>query len=100
MITSISFHEIAEAELNEAVHYYESEVEGLGEAFLSEVEYAVKQIKAHPEASPAILKIVRRRLVRRFPYSVMYSVVDDTIRILAVASQKRRPFYWRKRMRP
>jgi toxin ParE1/3/4 len=94
---SISFHEMAEAELNEAARYYESEVEGLGIAFLSEVEHTLERIRRHPRASPRIFKIVRRTTLRRFPYSLMYSFAGDSIRILAVANQKRRPFYWRGR---
>jgi hypothetical protein len=97
MIASISFHEIAEAELLEAAHYYEAEVEGLGKAFLVEVERAINQIQERPEASPFVLEIIRRKIVCRFPYSVMYSNIDNTIRILAIANQKRRPFYWRRR---
>jgi plasmid stabilization system protein ParE len=98
MIRPVSFHELAETELNEAAHYYESRVEGLGLAFLAEVERAIKQIQEHPEAAPGILRAVRRKLLRRFPYSLMYSVSGDAIHILAVANQKRRPFYWGGRM--
>lgn len=97
MITSVSFHELADVELNEAAQYYESEVTGLGVALLAEVERSIKQIRDHPGAAPFILKFVRRKLLRRFPYSIMYSVVDDTVRVLAIANQKRRPFYWRRR---
>lgn len=67
-MTGISFHEMAEMELNEAARYYESEVEGLGKAFLNEVEHAIEQIKEHAEAAPVILQVVRRKLIRRFPY--------------------------------
>lgn len=97
MTVRISFHQSAELELKEAAQYYESEVIGLGKAFVDEVEYALKQISLHPKAAPLILKVVRRMLIRRFPYSIMYSVVDDTIRVLAIANQKRRPLYWRLR---
>jgi len=97
MITSVSFHELADVELNDAAQYYESEVTGLGVALLAEVERSIKQIRDHPEAAPFMLKVVRRKLLRRFPYSIMYSVVDDTVRVLAIANQKRRPFYWRCR---
>jgi plasmid stabilization system protein ParE len=97
MISSVSFHELADLELNEAAQYYESEVTGLGVAFLAEVERSIKQIQDHPEAAPAILRFIRRKLLRRFPYSIMYSVVDDSVRILAIANQKRRPFYWYRR---
>ena len=97
MISRIFFHEAAETELIEAAMFYESEVKGLGQAFLDEVTSAVKQIQAHPEAAPLIGKMIRRKLVRRFPYSLMYSVVADSVRILALANQKRRPFYWHRR---
>jgi hypothetical protein len=72
-------------------------VHGLGVAFLNEVEHAVMEIKQHPKAAPLILKSIRRRLIRRFPYSLMYSIVENTVQILAIANQKRRPFYWRGR---
>ena len=97
MIYSVSFHEMAERELNEAAQYYEAEVGGLGSAFLSEVEYSIDRIKEYPDASPAVLKLIRKKALRRFPYSVLYSVLGERIRILAIASQKRRPFYWRAR---
>ena len=93
----ISFHEIAELELNDAAIFFESETEGLGFRFLAVVETAVSQIQQHPEASPIIDQDVRRKVLRRFPYSIMYSIKSDRIRILAVANQKRRPFYWRGR---
>ena len=97
MIYSISFHEMAEVELVEAAEYYNSQVSNLGEAFLSEVERTIKMIQQNPESFPSILKIVRRTILQCFPYSIMYSVVDNTIRILAIAHQKRRPFYWQVR---
>jgi toxin ParE1/3/4 len=97
MITSVSIHEVADIELNEAARYYESKVDGLGFAFLDEVERVVNLIRYNPESAPRIYKVVRRKILRGFPYSVMYSIVDDSIRILAIANQKRRPFYWRDR---
>ncbi|WP_437581980.1 hypothetical protein [Sorangium sp. So ce887] len=52
---------------------------------------------ASPLAGSAVESDVRWWLVRRFPYSVLYRVRDDPIRILAIARQKRRPFTWRGR---
>jgi len=93
----VSFHELAEFELNDAIVFFESEREGLGLWFLSAVEAAVAHIQKHPEASPVIIQDIRRKVLRRFPYSIMYSVRPDRIRILAIANQRRRPFYWRGR---
>jgi plasmid stabilization system protein ParE len=93
----VSFHPLAEQELNEVASYYDAASPGLGAPFLNEVEHAIKQILEHPKAASLVNRVVRRKPVRRFPYSVMYSVQTDTIRILAIANQKRRPFYWRGR---
>lgn len=97
MTKRVSFHERADLELNDATIFLETEREGLGSRFLSAVEAAVAHIREHPEASPVIVKDVRRKLLRKFPYSILYSIKSDRIRILAVANQRRRPFYWRGR---
>lgn len=37
---------------------------------------------------------IRRRLLRRFPYALLYKVKADAVCILAVMNLKRRPTYW------
>jgi toxin ParE1/3/4 len=97
MTRRVSFHPMAEQELNDAASYYNAQSPGLGHAFLDEVRRAVDQILEHPEAAPLANRLVRRKLVPRFPYGVMHSLTPDSIRTLAVANLKRRPFYWRGR---
>ena len=98
MTVSVSFHKLAETELYEAAQYYESESEGLGKLFLDHIEAAVQRIQKYPESAPLINEVVRRMIVQRFPYNVLYSAVSDSVRILAIANQKRRPFYWSGRI--
>ena len=97
MIKRVSFHELAEIELNDAAIFFENEREGLGLRFLMAMEAAVTHIQEHPQASPVIINNIRRKLLRRFPYSIFYSIKPDRIRVLAVANQRRRPFYWHGR---
>ena len=97
MNKKVSFHELAEFELNDAAVFFEIKREGLGFRFLSAIEAAVAHIREHPEASLVIIQDVRCKVLRTFPYSIMYSIKPDRIRILAVANQRRRPFYWRGR---
>jgi plasmid stabilization system protein ParE len=92
-----SFHESAEAEVNEAADFYDLEDPGLGNVFLDEVERAIEAIAQYPEAAPLIRGGVRKKSLLKFPYSLLYSVRPHEIRLLAVAHQKRRPFYWRGR---
>jgi len=97
MNTRVSFHELAEFELNDTVVFFESKGAGLGARFLSAIEKAVAEIGQHSQASPIIRQEVRRKVVRKFPYSILYTIKPDHIRVLAIANQKRRPFYWRGR---
>jgi toxin ParE1/3/4 len=91
---TISFNPLAERELNDAAQYYDLESPGLGSAFLAEVEHTFNRIEEHPEAAAVIRGAIRRRLVRRFPYAVLYRLRDDEVRILAVMNLRRRPNYW------
>ena len=92
-----SIHEAAEAEINEAADFYDLESPGLGRVFIDEIQRAVESISQFPESTLLIRGRVRKRVILKFPYSLIYSVRPDEIRILAVAHQKRRPFYWRER---
>lgn len=95
-----SFHPEAEAEFNRAVDYYEEVEPGLGYDFALEV-YATIQISlTHPEAWPILEGEMRRSLVRRFPYGIIYSVNDNELQILAVMNLHRHPDYWKKRLTP
>ena len=88
------FHRLAEYELNEAAQYYELEEPGLGSAFLEEVDRCLRSIAEQPEAGQILQGSVRRRLLRRFPYGLLYKINPSGIRILAVMNLKRRPNYW------
>jgi plasmid stabilization system protein ParE len=90
-------HDSAEIEINEAVNFYDFESFGLGKIFLDELTKAVKRISDFPEVAPILKDGVRRLSMSKFPYSLLYSIKEDEIRLLAVAHQRKRPFYWKKR---
>lgn len=97
MNARVSIHEAAEIELNDAADFYDIAGVKLGGAFIEMVQRTIKRISEFPEAAPVIRLQIRKMQVARFPYSVIYSVRSNEIRILAIAHQKRRPFYWRSR---
>jgi toxin ParE1/3/4 len=98
-VKSITLHPDADAEITEAVRYYESREPGLGLDLLGEIQRAFDQIGAKPEACQRIAERVRRKSLWRFPYNLMYAIYPDKIRVVAFAHQKRRPFYWQKRLK-
>jgi len=93
----LGFNDQAAVELFEAVDYYAMISDELGTAFLDEVTSACAAIVSRPKAYPLTGRSVRRMVLRRFPYSLLYSMQAQGIRILAVAHHKRRPSYWRGR---
>jgi len=94
-----SFHPAAEAEFLEAVGYYESNVPGLGPAFLQEFEALAELIADSPKAwQVERAPDVRSAPLRRFPLSIIYREKADGFQILAVAHHKRRPQYWLGRL--
>jgi Putative addiction module component len=88
------FHRLAEQELNESAQFYDLEDPGLGSAFLQEIARCLQSIEAHPMAGALVRGDVRRRLIHRFPFALLYRITPDRIRILAVMNLKRRPAYW------
>jgi len=90
---AVTFHEDARAEFDEAAGFYNMERAGLGVAFVHEVECAVAHVREYPASRPILRGRVRTMRVHRFPHAVLYSVVDERIRVLVVAHDRRRPFY-------
>lgn len=92
------FHEAADAEVVEAVFYYDGKSSGLGDRFLAEVKAATSYIEKYPEIAPVIEDGVRAKVLVRFPYSLLYVAERDVLFIVAVAHQSKRPGYWADRL--
>jgi toxin ParE1/3/4 len=91
---SVIFHPLAEQELIDAVSYYEEQQAELGLEYLGEVQHAVNFLMRYPEAGAKIRGDIRRLTLPKFPYSLLYRVLEEQIRVLAVAHYKRKPQYW------
>jgi plasmid stabilization system protein ParE len=92
------FHADAEQELAEAIAWYDAQRAGLGERFQEAVEKAVLHIRRFPKAGSRYDRYgTRKHVMRGFPYNVYYFELPETIWIVAVAHQRRRPGYWHRR---
>jgi toxin ParE1/3/4 len=82
-----------------AVEYYRERSSELARDFYEELNRAIEDLLELPESSPVIHPIgVRRKMLQRFPYNVLYTVDPDVLYIVAIAHQKRRPDYWLQRL--
>lgn len=96
---NVEFHEAAVSELDDAINYYRAISRELSDQFRVEVELGVKRIAECPEAWQPLGQGLRRYLMGRFPYGIVFRVQGADIKIYAVMHLKRRPAYWRKRLK-
>lgn len=90
----VKYHEAAEEELLTEIGYLELRANGLGRRFFTEVQRAENLIAEFPESAAEIFPGIRKRVLRKFPYSLIYTIETDDLPILAVAHHSRRPGYW------
>jgi plasmid stabilization system protein ParE len=88
----------AEADIAEAMAWYNRQRSGLGDQFLQSFEAALQRIERAPLAAAEEFRGARRVLLRRFPYSVIYRPGSDHIAILAVYHTSRDPRGWQARV--
>lgn len=93
----IEFSDEARAEFRDGESYYERQVPGLGGRFRADVRDALKRLRHWPLAAPVERGDIRRMILSRFPYKLLYSVETDCIYIIAVAHLHRAPDYWIER---
>jgi toxin ParE1/3/4 len=89
---------IAEAEIAEALRYYEQQSPGLGVELFWEYEAAVRRVVAHPEAWRRIGPNSRRCLLRRFPYGIVYGRKGEQLVVTAFMALRRDPDHWSDRI--
>lgn len=94
---NFEFHPAAEIEFNKAIDYYTEIEEVLSYDFAIEVYAAIQRSLSYPKAWPIIDGNIRRSLVKRFPYGVLYSEESNGIYILAIMNLHRHPDYWKHR---
>lgn len=83
-------------EIGAAFRYYQERAPDLGDEFLDEIRWIFAQILMNPQSGTLVEHDIRRRLTRRFPFSVFYLASTDRITILAVGHQHRDPDHWRR----
>ncbi len=84
--------------MTEASQFYETASAGLGREFLDEVQRVVDTLREHPKLGSPAGRGLRQAAFQRFPYWLIYADEPETILVIAVAHQRRRPGYWRRRM--
>lgn len=90
----VRFLSLAQRELDDTVAWYNEQALGLGQEFLDELDRVVRRAVTFPMSCPEIEPGVRRCLLARFPYGLIYGIDRTTIVVVAVAHLHREPRYW------
>ena len=88
---NVRFLSRASTELVEAVGFYDEQRPGLGNELVSELDFTLSIVKSFPTAWPIVRNDIRRALLARFPYGVLYRVSDNEITIAAFMDLRRDP---------
>lgn len=86
--------ELAQLEIEDSKDYYNLQQSKLGDSFKKDIQSSIDKIFDLPNLYPEVAPDIRRCLLHRFPFSVIYSITNETVIILAIAHQARKPFYW------
>lgn len=92
-------HPDAERELDDAIAWFEGERPYYGILFAEAFDTAVERLLIYPAIGKRVGREVRRWVLWKWRYVIIYNIEEYGIHILAVAHQSRRPGYWRKRLR-
>ena len=94
----IRFLEAARAEYDAAADWYEQRQTGLGTEFLDAISDVLDRIAANPSGFRKVYRDVRKAVVARFPYVILFQEEPDEVLIVAVFHTSRNPAVWRGRV--
>lgn len=93
-MANVSIHADAEAEYEAALRWYRARSARAAAGFEAAFERAIEALAFNPALYPPLDERHRFCLLRRYPYSIIYRVDADEVRVVAVAHFHQRPGYW------
>jgi plasmid stabilization system protein ParE len=88
----VEFHPSTAGDVNDGALFYRRVRPGLESEFRQEIDAAIDRIANAPLLYPLVETPIRRCIVHRFPYSILFRIVDaDCVRVLVVRHHRRHP---------
>ena len=81
----------------EARAWYEDRAKGLGGEFTRSIDTTAAGILRFPHAFPQVFGDVRKAVLRRFPYSLLFLIDGEDIVVLGCFHQRQDPRSWTER---
>ena len=93
----IKFHPRVNADVKVIVRYYDKHSDLAGDWFLDELQQTLEKLKQAPERHHFVTATHRRLNLKRFPFHLIYDMVEDYIRVQVVRHHRRNPTFGMKR---
>ena len=90
----VELHPLAAAELERAYDWYAERSVVAARAFLREATTAIDDLSVSHGTWPLQNDEFQRRVLSRFPFTVVYRVSEEWVQVIALAHHKKRPGYW------
>jgi len=90
----LEFRPEARLDVLDARDWYDGQIPGLGAEFVERVEASVDRIQRFPFSHAEVVPPIRKAVLRRFPFSLLYTVEPDVIVVLGCFHQRRDPVRW------
>ena len=89
---------LAMREVKEAIAWYTTESPAIAGRFQAELDALFDRLRSGPYQFPSIWRGVRKASFRRFPYVLMFRVLDRQVDVFACFHTSRDPAIWRRRL--
>lgn len=97
MTREVILHIEAEVEVLQALEWYAERSAIAARAFVQELTHVIRLAVRSPETWPKSFGNTRHIVFPRFPFDLVFRLKGQIIEIVAVAHQRRRPWYWTSR---
>lgn len=98
MSLKIRFLLEARAEFDAATDWYEEKQAGLGVDFVSQLHHTLARISTQPRLYPIVYENIRKAVLKRFPYVILYREEAGAVTVIAIFHSTRNPNVWKLRV--
>jgi uncharacterized protein Yka (UPF0111/DUF47 family) len=81
MSFTIELTDEAREDVTIAVKWYDGQKEGLGDLFIEYLDNSLEKIRNYPTAYKKIYRQVRQSAMQKFPYVILFKIVDEVITV-------------------
>ncbi len=92
----VQFTDIAWQEYMDAIDYYNSQRDGLGYELAIEIDEGIQNIRLYVSAWQKLSTRIRRYLIKRFPFGIIYTSKDEIIIVLSIMNLHQKPKNWKE----